>query len=632
MAILYSPPVSHGHFYYDTAQLAAFTLYVGLLLVHGYRHGYAWRQWLPLVGAATLALMLGCQLVFLPPSEWLAWLRGDADIVRTLAEGPRSVVGGAAASLLAVVALRRALGFRNWAVLDALAGPLCWALVAQCVGCVLAGCCWGEVNSTGILSFSYGPGTMPYLAQQAQGLLPAGAGHSLPVVPTQLYQLLLCAGTGLGLHALRRRVANWPGGSRYLLTMGLLCLGRFVIEFWRDPTGEPLLAAPLAVADFSLLKIQGLLLLEGLALLGGGTWLVRHGCGAVGPSMPVPVAGLAPALVALGLYAITACFGSSLLTAPEVLTLQALLLLVLLAEARAQLTSLGQRLPQVAGLPLAALLATLLLGAMAQAPAPQHAPFRSDTITRHVTVSGGVLSNYHDADEDFINNPGGCSGSTRYNTYQRTRAAGGEVALNRTKANGYTTLGGGLWLGKQEVGVHQPSYFGAPFTIHPDTTLSYGLSDLHLYIEQERVSPRLGLAMAYRLGIHAGELGYYSYFADGGNSREVNKFAPEAMLRIGFPRILYVQGDAGYGAENVLGAYTSRLALGSGLGQLHGSRVLLGYAHSAHYPSPNLAFASANLGLPPGTGLSAVRLEPYFATDFARHNLFSLKLHYRIGR
>jgi hypothetical protein len=40
MALLYSPPSSHGHFYYEASQLAAFALYVGLLLAQGYRRGY----------------------------------------------------------------------------------------------------------------------------------------------------------------------------------------------------------------------------------------------------------------------------------------------------------------------------------------------------------------------------------------------------------------------------------------------------------------------------------------------------------------------------------------------------------------------------------------------------------------
>ena len=627
MAILYAPPAAHGHFYYDAAQLAAFVLYVGLLLAHGHRRGYPWRQWLPLVAAATLALMLGCQLVFLPLGQWLPWLRGDAAVVHALAEGPRSVVGGAVASLLAVLTLKRILGFRGWAVLDAFAGPLCWALVAQCVGCVLAGCCWGEVNTTGLLSFSYAPGTLPYLAQQAQGLLPVGAAQSLPVVPTQLYQLLLCAGVGLVVHAARHRA--WPGGSRYLLAMGLLCLGRFALEGWRDPAGEPLLGAPVVLGGIALAGIRWLLLAEAAVLLGHWGWLVRR---PLSLARPVVAAGGHPALVGLGLLAATGWLAPSLLSPPEILTLQGLLLAMLVAESQHLLAGLGHRTPRLAGLPLSVLLGGALLLSVAQAPAPERTPPADRTPPDNALIfSTGYLSNSHDALEDIRETNAGCSGSQPLAMQQRVRAGGLEVAAERNDpASDYTsTWGGGVWAGQQRIDLQPLPYSGSYFITQQDTTLRKALVDFHVYREIHRGSG--WTAFGVRAGLHAGSLGYFSYF-DGGNARGTTWLMPELMLRLGNPRVVYGQADFCYGAENTLGACTSRLALGSGLGQLRGSQVLAGYAHSAHSPTQNMAFVSANLRLPGGTGLSALSLEPYFATDFDRHQSFSLKVNYRLGR
>ena len=626
MPQLYLPPVAHGAFYYQLAQLAAFGLFVGLLLGQGYRRGYPWRQWLPLVTAATLALMLGCQLVFLPLGEWLAWLRGDAAVAHALAHGPRSVLGGAAASLLAVLLLKRALGFRGGAVLDAFAGPLCWALAMQCVGCGLVGCCWGEVTAAGNLGVSFGSGTIPYLAQQAQGLLPLGAAHALPVVPTQLYHLLLCGGAGLVLHALRQRAASWPGGSRYLLAMSLLCLGRFGIEFWRDPAGEPLLSTPLVLAGFSLLKIQWVLLLEGLALLGGWAWLVRR-------QVVAPVAPAAPqrhysAGVALGLLATTGWLGGSLLTPPEVITLQLLLLLVLLAEARALLPRVSWASPRLAGLPAGALLLIGLLLTTAQAPAPRQAPAAGEP-EKTLTFSSGLLGSYHEAEEDILADNVGCSSSQPLLLHQRVRAAGGEVAFTTATADHIDTWGGGLWVGQQRIAAYPLPTPRSYLFVPTDTTLRYTLANVHVYREVQR--ERGWLSTGMRVGLHLGDLGYYSYF-DGGNSRKTTWLMPELMLRFGHPRLLYGQADLCYGAENALGAYTGRVGLGSGLGQARGSQVLVGYAHSPHRTSPNMAFVSATLRLPTGTGLSALSLEPYFATNFDQHQQFSLKVNYRLNR
>ncbi|MGI4870957.1 MAG: prolipoprotein diacylglyceryl transferase family protein [Janthinobacterium lividum] len=629
MAFVYAPPSPLGHPYYAVCQLAAFAVFVGLLLAQGQRRGYPWRNWLPLVAAATLALVLGCQLVFLPPGAWLNWLRGDAAIRQVIAEGPRSIVGGAAASLLAVLALRRVLGFRGWAVLDAFAGPLCWALAVQCVGCLLAGCCWGEATASG-WGLRYGPGTPAYAAQLAQGLVPNGAGHTLPVVPTQLYHLLLCVGTGLALLAVRRRAAAWPGGSRYLLAMSLLCLGRFGVEFWRDPAGEPLLGTPLTLAGCSLLGLQWLLLLEATTLLAGWAWLVRQaGQAAPAPALVAPVVA-APALVALGLLAATALLAQTTFTLPEALLLKTLFLSVLLTEGYAWLGTLSYRLPRLAGLPLGVLLAAVVLGSTAQTPAPQ----ADGTPTKTVIFSGGILGNQHDEDSQVYQagscNDFGGGGHTNYlNLYHRSLAGGSEIKVEQTQPTGkLTEYGGGLWLGRQQIGAHYPGNPPAPFSINPDTTVSFRRADVHLFFGQ-----RLGhdwLSVRYRLGLHMGSLGAYNYYQNQQTDKETN-VAPELMLALGNPRLLYLQTDLNYGAENAFTAATSRIGLGSGLGQLTGSNVLLGYASSAHYPAPSMGFVSANLRLPTSTGLNALSLEPYFATDFARHQLYSLKVNYRLG-
>ncbi len=628
MALLYSLPSPHGHSYYEVSQLAAFALYVGLLLAQGYRRGYAWRSWLPLVAASTLALVLGCQLVFLAPGDWLAWLGGNTDVVRAVAEGPRSIVGGAAFSLVAVLALQRALGFRGWAVLDAFAGPLCWALAVQSVGCVLVGCCWGEPTATGSWGLVYGPGTPAYAEQLAQGLLPIGASHALPVVPTQLYHLLLCAGTAILLHLLRRRAASWPGASRYLLAMGLLCLGRFGIEFWRDPASEPLFGAPLTLAGCTLPGLQWLLLLEATALLGGWGWLVRRAELDVAPTLPTPTAG-APALVGMGLLVATARLAPGTLSLPEILVLQALLLAVLLAEAYTWLLALGRNAPRLVGLPLSLLLGGTLLLATAQTPAPQQTPPTEEAGAQHtITFSVGTLHNQYDEHPS-----GGCSSSS-YTYGHRTQAVGGEVAYQfapNTENNLVNTVGGGAWVGTETIDIasvsNTPSYTPAPGYLG-----DHRLYDLHVYAQGHTNSPSGRFGFDYRLGLHTGQLGY-SLIGNSDNIRNLN-LLPEAMIAFGYHRKVFGQYDLGYGAQNALGSYASRL--GVGLGQPFGNHLLAGAAVSYHDGSNNdnwgMGFLSANLRLPASTGLSALGLEPYFATNFGRHNLFSIKLSYRLNR
>jgi hypothetical protein len=102
------------------------------------------------------------------------------------------------------------------------------------------------------------------------------------------------------------------------------------------------------------------------------------------------------------------------------------------------------------------------------------------------------------------------------------------------------------------------------------------------------------------------------------------------MLAIGRRRTVFGQLDAGYGAGNALGNYTTRLALGSGLGQQHGSTLLVGYALGPNYPAGSMGFVSATLRLP--AGRNALSLAPYVASNFGRHHVLSMQLHYTLAQ
>jgi phosphatidylglycerol:prolipoprotein diacylglycerol transferase len=287
--------------------------------------------------------------------------------------------------------------------------------------------------------------------------------------------------------------------------------------------------------------------------------------------------------------------------------------------------------PRLAGLPLAVLLGGALLLATAQAPAPQ----RETPAASSLTVSGGMLGNYHDEELQVHYGGGSCNGgggnsyTKYYNLYHRTLAGGADITSQQVRPNGHLReFGGGMWVGEQRTGYHFLGYTPSPFVVHPDSAIRSTLYDLHFFYGQEFGHD--WLTLRYRVGLHAGMLGRYAYYPEAASStNSQTNFAPEVMLRFGHPQLLFGQYDSGYGAENALGTYTTRVALGSGLGHADGRQVLLGYASAVHYSGPGMAFASANLRLP--AGLSAVSLEPYFATDFDRHNIFSMKLHYQFG-
>jgi phosphatidylglycerol---prolipoprotein diacylglyceryl transferase len=92
------------------------------------------------------------------------------------------------------------------------------------IGCFLNGCCYG-VPPTGGWAVTFPPASFAYREQVAQGLLPAGSPHTLPVHPVQLYSFAIMTVVFLWLLRILRR--PHPDGEAlltFLLAYGLLRL------------------------------------------------------------------------------------------------------------------------------------------------------------------------------------------------------------------------------------------------------------------------------------------------------------------------------------------------------------------------------------------------------------------------
>jgi hypothetical protein len=242
---------------------------------------------------------------------------------------------------------------------------------------------------------------------------------------------------------------------------------------------------------------------------------------------------------------------------------------------------------------------------------------------RQLTLSVGAVHNRY----DDLATVGYSPAPTVYR--HRSNAGGAEAAYQWAPKAGhpFEVVGGGVWAGSETLEVYKDPAGNSGKG--PSSTLfgSHALYALHLYTEGHKLTARHQLDFSYRLGWYVGKLAHQE---DTFQSNEVaaTTLLPEFMLAIGRCRTVFGQLDAGYGAGNALGNYTTRLALGSGLGQQHGSTLLVGYALGPNYPAGSMGFVSANLRLP--IGLNALILAPYIASNFGRHQVFSLQLHYAL--
>ena len=167
--------------------------------------------------------------------EIFAWWKGGV-----VAYG--GFLGGLAAAI--VFCKLHGISLLKWA--DCVAPSLCVGLAITRVGCFLGGCDFGRVWN-GPLAVRFPPGS-PASVQQAQlGLLPSGAMESLPVHPTQLYEVLAGVVLLVLVVAVRRR-QRVPGYALAAFAMGYAVL-RYLIEMVRADLFRGVIG-PLSTSQF----------------------------------------------------------------------------------------------------------------------------------------------------------------------------------------------------------------------------------------------------------------------------------------------------------------------------------------------------------------------------------------------
>ena len=186
--------------------------------------------------------------------------------------------GMLATGSIAIFAYSRVQHMSFRGLLDVFALPTLAGLMIHRIGCFLAGCCWGDVVSSGpVGSFAtqiqtlpllgnlsagvqYPPGSLPYEQHLVLGLIDPGALASLPVIPVQLYEAALLLVMLLALSRFPWR--KYPRGTIAVLVTCSYALMRFFVEYLRAD-------GHIAVSNLTITQLQCLLLFSSSLLLPG---------------------------------------------------------------------------------------------------------------------------------------------------------------------------------------------------------------------------------------------------------------------------------------------------------------------------------------------------------------------------
>jgi hypothetical protein len=137
--------------------------------------------------------------------------------------------GAIAGLVLGVASMARVRGLSPARALDVLAPSFGVMIAMARLGCFFAGCDFGAPSNVS-WALRYPVMTPAFRAQLDAGLVSAGAVHTLPVHPTQLYEACLGIAVLLVAHAWR---SPRRSGDRFAAAVGIYALGRVLVDVFR---------------------------------------------------------------------------------------------------------------------------------------------------------------------------------------------------------------------------------------------------------------------------------------------------------------------------------------------------------------------------------------------------------------
>ena len=225
IASILTVPSEFGTAYYALFYSLAFILGTLWVFFEGYRRRWPMVPWLIVVGFCMVFAIIGSKLLTFSVQDITSILHYG----RMPAATGRTFLGVLLGGVFGIAVARRWLGF-PYSVLNAFAVAVPVAGAVSRLGCLLGGCCFG-IPSQLPWAISYASSSVPFQFQVSTGLLTPVAAVSLPVHPTQIYEIVFSLAFLIVLLPLARRLRA-PGNLGYVYAGGYAAF-RFFKEFVR---------------------------------------------------------------------------------------------------------------------------------------------------------------------------------------------------------------------------------------------------------------------------------------------------------------------------------------------------------------------------------------------------------------
>lgn len=229
-ASLYVFPVIHldqTAYLYDVMYKLAFIIGFIYLTIDGYKKKFDFSTWLLLITSLFVGLILGSRLGVNGFSDFK-----DAILLhKNLNFSGKSAIGAFILGFLFFFSTKKYLKF-NRSILPSIAFMLPLMIVIQRVGCLYAGCCYGNITDL-LWGIRYNQAGQIFQYQVDHHIISSQADYTYPVHPVPIYLILSSLLSIFILIYYRNKLKN--KSSLFFLSLVLIFFGRFVIEFFRNP-------------------------------------------------------------------------------------------------------------------------------------------------------------------------------------------------------------------------------------------------------------------------------------------------------------------------------------------------------------------------------------------------------------
>ena len=195
------------------------------------RRGWPVETMLFIMAGCTVGAVIGSRLLVVLFVPWQEAVRRALSFELS----SKTIVGGIVGGYAGVELVKRLLGFRQRTG-DAFAIAIPAGGAVGRIGCLAGGCCFG-VETALPWGLRFPPGSPAWLSQVAAARIPTSALLSLPVHPTQVYEVLFDIALIVLLRLLRDRMRALA--SLFRLYLFLYASYRFCAEFLRGDSSFP---------------------------------------------------------------------------------------------------------------------------------------------------------------------------------------------------------------------------------------------------------------------------------------------------------------------------------------------------------------------------------------------------------